>query len=140
MIDMGLPPFAIATAVNLVMAQRLCRRLCNCKVPDDTPKEELLKEGFSAEDLSDPNLKIYKANPSGCERCNASGYKGRVGIYQVMPLSEEMRRLIMKGGNAIDLADQARREGINDLRASGLLKVRHGMTSIDELNAVVNKE
>lgn len=140
MIDMGLPPFAIATAVNLVMAQRLCRRLCSCKLPDDTPKDLLLKEGFKQEEVDDPNFKIFKGNPDGCEKCSFLGYKGRVGIYQVMPLSDEMRRMIMQGCNAIDLADQARREGINDLRASGLLKVKNGFTSIDELNSVVNKE
>lgn len=140
MIDMGLPPFAIATAVNLVMAQRLCRRLCSCKLPDDTPKDLLLKEGFKAEDVNDPNFKIFKGNPDGCEKCSFLGYKGRVGIYQVMPLSDEMRRMIMQGCNAIDLADQARKEGINDLRMSGLLKVKNGFTSLDELNTVVNKD
>ncbi|MDD2816638.1 MAG: type IV-A pilus assembly ATPase PilB [Thiotrichaceae bacterium] len=140
MIDMGLQPFAIATAVNLVMAQRLCRRLCTCKLPDDTPRDLLIQEGFKAEEVDDPNFKIFKGNPDGCERCATLGYKGRVGIYQVMPLSDEMRRMIMQGGNAIDLADQARKEGINDLRMSGLLKVKNGFTSLDELNTVVNKD
>jgi type IV pilus assembly protein PilB len=122
------------------MAQRLCRRLCTCKLPDDTPRDILIKEGFKVEEVDDPNFKIFKGNPDGCERCATLGYKGRVGIYQVMPLSDEMRRMIMQGCNAIDLADQARKEGINDLRMSGLLKVKNGFTSLDELNTVVNKD
>jgi len=133
MVDMGLPPFAIATAVNVITAQRLARRLCgNCKRPIDVPKEALLAEGFSEEEV-DKGIAIYE--PVGCQQCN-DGYKGRVGIYQVMPISEEMKRMVMEGRNAIDLADQAEREGIWDLRRSGLEKVKDGVTSLKELNRV----
>jgi len=139
MVDMGIPPFAIATAVNLIMAQRLCRRLCVCKLEQkDIPEKVLLQEGFDKEDV--PNLKLYTTNPQGCERCNKLGFKGRVGIYQVMPISEPMKRLIMAGSNAIALADQARKEGIPDLRRSGLKKVKDGLTSLVEVNRVVNKD
>ncbi len=140
MVDMGVPPFAIATAVNLIMAQRLCRRLCTCKIElqPRPPDNILLQEGFKKEDLD--GLKLYTKNPFGCERCNKLGYKGRVGIYQVMPMSAAMKRLIMGGSNAIGLADQAAKEGINDLRKSGLKKIRDGFTSLEEVNRVVNKE
>ncbi|EIJ43807.1 type IV-A pilus assembly ATPase PilB [Beggiatoa alba B18LD] len=140
MIDMGIAPFAIATSVNLVMAQRLCRRLCSCKVEIDIPKKTLIEEGFKEQDVNDPNFKIYGPRPDGCEKCNGSGYKGRVGIYQVMPISDAMRRMIMEGKNAVDLADQAQREGIPDLRQSGLKKVKDGLTSLEEINRVVLKE
>lgn len=137
MLDMGIPPFAIATAVNVITAQRLGRRLCgNCKRPlGNIPKEALIKEGFTEEDV-EGNLVIYEA--VGCERCN-EGYKGRVGIYQVMQISEEMKRLVMEGRNAIDLADQARREGIWDIRQSGINKVKNGFISIEELNRVTQE-
>ncbi len=138
MVDMGIQPFAIATAVNLIMAQRLCRRLCSCKVEQEIPKEALLLEGFTAEEI--PNLTFYQPKEGGCERCGGQGYKGRVGIYQVMPLSEEMRRLIMQGSNAIAIADQARKEGIPDLRESGLKKAKNGFTSLAEVNRVVSKD
>ena len=138
MVDMGIQPFAIATAVNLIMAQRLCRRLCNCKIEQTIPKHALLAEGFKEEEIQE--LKLYGAKPGGCEKCGGLGYKGRVGIYQVMPISETMTRLIMEGSNAISLADQARREGIPDLRESGLKKVKDGFTSLEEVNRVVNKE
>jgi len=140
MIDMGLPPFAIATAVNLIMAQRLCRRLCSCKIEQQIPEKALLMEGFSKEEISAEGFKLYSPKPGGCEKCGGLGYKGRVGIYQVMPLSSEMRRLIMEGKNAISLADQARKENIPDLRISGLKKARDGLTSLEEINRVVNKE
>jgi type IV pilus assembly protein PilB len=132
MINMGIAPFNIASAVSLIIAQRLARRLCNsCKAPADIPKEALLEEGFLEDDLA--GLKIYK--PVGCDQCD-KGYKGRVGIYQVMPISDEMSRIIMEGGNAIDLADQAQKEGINDLRRSGLIKVKQGVTGLEEVNRV----
>lgn len=140
MIDMGLPPFAIATAVNLIMAQRLCRRLCSCKIEQQIPEKTLLQEGFNKEEINAEGFKLYGLKPGGCEKCSNLGYKGRVGIYQVMPLSSEMRRLIMEGKNAISLADQARKENIPDLRLSGLKKVRDGLTSLEEINRVVNKE
>jgi len=138
MVDMGLAPFAIATAVNLIMAQRLCRRLCSCKREEQIPEHALIMEGFKEEAIKDPDFKLYK--PIGCDKCGGTGYKGRVGIYQVMPLSEEMKRLIMEGSNAIGIADQAKREGIPDLRESGLKKVGRGHTSLAEVNRVVNKE
>ena len=129
---MGVPPYNIASAVSLIIAQRLARKLCNhCKVVDDAPQEALLEEGFSKEEVK--GLTIYKA--SGCDQCTA-GYKGRVGIYQVMPVSEEMGRIIMEGGNALQLADQASKEGVPDLRASGLQKVKDGVTSLEEVNRV----
>jgi type IV pilus assembly protein PilB len=133
LIDMGIQPYGVATAVNVIIAQRLARRLCpHCKAPVDIPKEGLLSEGFTEEDV-DSGVSLYRA--VGCERCN-EGYKGRVGIFQVMPISDEMRRLIMEGRNAIDLADQSRREGIRDIRQSALLKVKSGVTSIEEIKRV----
>ncbi len=150
MMDMGLAPFAIASSVNLITAQRLARRLCKlCKreltiVTDRPPrndleihKETLLAEGFLEEHFT-PELKLYRENPKGCEKCSG-GFKGRVGIYQVMPISEEMRRLIMEGRTSIALADQARREGIPDLRASALKKFRDGVTSLSEINRVTQE-
>jgi type IV pilus assembly protein PilB len=135
MINMGIAPFNIASAVSLIIAQRLARRLCNnCKTPADIPKEALLEEGFLEEDLA--GLKVYK--PVGCDQCD-KGYKGRVGVYQVMPISDEMSRIIMEGGNAIDLADQADKEGINDLRKSGLIKIKQGVTSLEEINRVTKE-
>lgn len=131
--NMGVPPYNIASSVNLIIAQRLARRLCsNCKEPISIPKEALLKEGFTKEDIA-KGFTVY--HPKGCDQCN-EGYKGRSGIYQVMPVSEEMGRIIMEGGNAIQLADQARKEGIPDLRQSGLKKVMDGVTSLDEVNRV----
>lgn len=130
--NMGVPPYNIASTVSLIIAQRLARRLCGkCKEPIELPREALLKEGFTESDLED--LVIY--GPKGCDNC-ADGYKGRVGIYQVMPVSEEMGRIIMEGGNAMQLADQAEKEGVADLRTSGLRKVKQGITSLAELNRV----
>lgn len=134
LINMGIQPFNIASAVSLIIAQRLGRRLCNhCKQTIDIPHEALLQEGFTKEDIS-AGLTIYKA--VGCDQCN-NGYKGRVGIYQVMPISEEMGKLIMTGGNAIELAEQAKRENIPDLHESGLQKVAQGLISLEELNRVI---
>ncbi len=140
MIDMGIQPFAIATAVNLIMAQRLCRRLCQCKVEQKIPEPALLESGFSKEEIQDPDFKLYEPRKDGCEKCGGQGYKGRVGIYQVMPISDTMKRLIMEGSNAIAIADQARSEGIPDLRQSGLKKAKDGLTSLAEINRVVTKE
>jgi len=135
LMNMGVPPFNIASAVSLIIAQRLARRLCEkCKQPVEIPKEALLEEGFS-EEVAD-KITVYKA--VGCDSCN-SGYKGRVGIYQVMPISEAMGRIIMEGGNSIQLGDQAAKEGINDLRTSGLLKVEQGITSLEEVNRVTTE-
>jgi len=133
LINMGVPPFNIASAVNLIIAQRLARRLCeNCKVEDNIPEKALLEEGFTQQDI-DGGLKLYKA--VGCDQCD-KGYKGRVGIYQVLKLSEEMGRIIMREGNAMELADQAQKEGVADLRQSGLKKVKDGVTSLEEINRV----
>jgi type IV pilus assembly protein PilB len=130
--NMGVPPYNIASSVNLIIAQRLARRLCNnCKKQVDVPKEALLEEGFSKTEAGE--LKLY--GPVGCDQC-ADGYKGRVGIYQVMPVSEAIGRIIMENGNAMQIADQASKEGIADLRASGLKKVRDGVTSLEEINRV----
>ncbi len=134
LMNMGVPAFNVATAVTLIIAQRLARRLCSdCKQPADVPKDVLLTEGFTEEDLTD--LEIYQAKPGGCSKCN-EGYKGRVGIYQVMPISDDMGRIIMNDGNAIDIADQAEKEGIDDLRRSALKKVMAGLTSLEEANRV----
>ncbi len=132
LLQMGIPPFNIVSSVNLIMAQRLARRLCeHCKKSADYPDGFLLEEGFKQEELSE--LKIFKS--VGCDLCS-SGFKGRVGIYQVMSLSDKMRALILEGGNTMQLANQAAADGINDLRASGLNKVRQGLISIEELDRV----
>jgi type IV pilus assembly protein PilB len=133
LVDMGVKPYAIATSVSLIIAQRLARRLCSqCKVVVEVPAEALLKEGFQEADVR-AGLKIMGAK--GCSACT-DGYKGRVGIYQVMPVTEALGRIIMEGGNAIDIADQAAKEGVWDLRRAGLEKVKQGMTSIEEVNSV----
>lgn len=137
MLNMGIKPFNIASAVILITGQRLARKLCSsCKRPIEIPPEALLRAGFKEEDL-DGTWQPY--GPIGCDICKGSGYKGRVGIYQVMPISDEMQRIIMREGNSIDIADQARRDGVRDLRQSGLLKVRQGLTSLSEVEAVTNE-
>ena len=136
LMNMGIAPFNIASSVILITAQRLARKLCSCKKPVDIPEEALLRAGFREEDL-DGTWQTFA--PGGCELCKNTGYKGRVGIYQVMPISEEMERIIMKNGTSIDLADQAQREGVRDLRQSGLLKVKKGLTSLEEIEAVTNE-
>lgn len=135
--SMGLPPFNIASSVILITAQRLARRLCSCKIPQEVPKPALLAAGFTEADL-DGSWTLYGPNPKGCDRCHGSGYKGRVGIYEVMPISDAMRELIMTNANTIDLERQARREGVRSLRQSGLLKVKQGVTSLAEVLAVTN--
>ena len=133
MVDMGVKPYAIATSISLIIAQRLARRLCsNCKESLDIPKEALLKEGFSDEQIEE-GLTVF--GPKGCKVCN-EGYKGRVGIFQVMEVSETMGRIIMEGGNAMQIKDQAEKEGVVDLREAGLNKVKDGVTSLDEVNRV----
>jgi type IV pilus assembly protein PilB len=131
--DIGVAPYSIATAVNLIIAQRLARKLCkNCKKPADIPREALLKEGFTESEI-DAGLVVYE--PVGCDQCN-EGYKGRTGVYQVMPVSEETGKIIMAGGNAIQIAAQAEAEGIPDLRRSALTKVKRGDFGLAELNRV----
>ena len=138
LLNMGVAPFNIASAVSLITAQRLARRLCkSCKVPIDAPKEALLAVGFIEEDFNE-KWQLYGPKEGGCEMCNA-GYKGRVGIYQVMPVTDAISRIIMSQGNAIDIADQARAEGVNDLRRSGILKVMQGLTSVAEVEACTNE-
>jgi len=135
LMQMGVAPFNIVSAVNLIMAQRLARRLCeHCKIPANFPDSILLSAGFKEDELK--TLKVF--SPVGCDHCT-HGYKGRVGIYQVMTLSENMRKLILEGGNALQLAEQAKSEGINDLRASGLNKVRMGITSLEEIDRVTKE-
>src|ERR1700683_5470438 len=133
MIDMGVKPYAIATSVSLIIAQRLARRLCNsCKVIREIPKEALLKEGFAESDVAH-GLKIY--GPKGCSNCT-DGYKGRVGIYQVLPVTDSIARIILSSGSAVDIGDQAAKEGVWDLRRAGLEKVKNGLTSLEEINSV----
>jgi len=133
LIDMGVKPYAIATSISLIIAQRLARRLCShCKQPTDIPKEALLKEGFQEADVT-AGLRIYA--PKGCQQCT-DGYKGRTGIYQVLPVTESIARIILAGGNAVDIGEQAAKEGVWDLRRAGLEKVKAGLTSIEEVNSV----
>jgi type IV pilus assembly protein PilB len=136
MLNMGIQPFNIASSVILITAQRLARRLCSCKQPVDIPEAALLSAGFQQSDL-DGTWKSY--GPKGCEICKDSGYKGRVGIYQVMPITDDLNRIIMSNGNAIDIADQARKEGVLSLREAGLRKVKQGLTSLEEIMAVTNE-
>ncbi|EKE18402.1 MAG: hypothetical protein ACD_10C00002G0001 [uncultured bacterium] len=135
LMNMGVPTFNIASSILLITAQRLARRLCNCKKPISVPNQALLDAGYKEEEL-DGSWILY--GPGGCERCKGSGYKGRVGIYQVMPVSETMQRLIMSGANALDLTLLAKEEGVKDLRESGLLKVKQGVTSLDEVLSTTN--
>ena len=135
MMNMGIPPFNIASSVILITAQRLARKLCpTCKISLDVPRKALLDAGFKVEDL-DGNWTPFK--PVGCSACN-NGYKGRVGIYQVMPITEEIQRIILEGGSTLDIAQQAGKEGIRTLRESGLIKVRQGTTSLEEVLNVTN--
>jgi type IV pilus assembly protein PilB len=136
MMNMGIPTFNIASSVILITAQRLARRLCpTCKAPLDAPRKALLDAGYKADEL-DGSWTPYR--PVGCSACN-NGYKGRVGIYQVMPISEDIQRIILKGGSALDIAQQSLREGVRSLRESGLLKVKQGVTSLEEVLSVTNE-
>ena len=136
LMNMGVAPFNIASSILLITAQRLARKLCeNCKKPADYPRESLLKAGFKPEDL-DGNWKPYRA--VGCGSCT-NGYRGRVGIYQVMPITEAIQRIILTQGTALDIAKQAEAEGVRDLRQSGLVKVRAGVTTLEEVITVTNE-
>ena len=135
LLNMGVAPFNVASSVICITAQRLARKLCSCKRPVDIPPEALLTAGFSEADL-DGTWQPF--GPVGCELCQDSGYKGRTGVYQVMPITDEMTRIILKNGTSVDIADQARREGVMDLRQAGLLKVKAGITSLEEVEAVTN--
>ena len=133
LVDMGVKPYAIATSVSLIIAQRLARKLCSqCKQPLEIPSEALLKEGFDEADVR-AGFRLYR--PVGCSACT-DGYKGRTGIYQVMPVTNDIARIILAGGSAMEIGDQAAREGIWDLRRAGLEKVKAGVTSLEEINSV----
>ncbi|MDE1952285.1 MAG: type IV-A pilus assembly ATPase PilB [Betaproteobacteria bacterium] len=137
LMNMGVPAFNIASSVILITAQRLARKLCpQCKSPMDIPSAALLEAGFKDADL-DGSWKPYK--PGKCSACNGSGYKGRLGIYQAMPISDEIQRIILNHGTALDIADQAKRDGVRTLRESGLIKVKQGLTSLEEVLAVTNE-
>ena len=131
LMNMGVPSYNITSAVNLIIAQRLVRNLHKCKHPDHMPEEALLEAGFQEDELK--GLHIYK--PVGCHECH-QGYKGRSGIFEVMPITASISRIILEGGDAISIADQARKEGINDLRRSALNKVAQGVTDLIEINRV----
>jgi type IV pilus assembly protein PilB len=136
LLNMGVAPFNVASSVLLITAQRLGRRLCSqCKVPADLPTETLLQAGFKESDL-DGTWVPYK--PVGCDACKGTGYKGRVGIYEVMPVTEAMQMIIMSNGNSIQIAKQAELDGVRNLRQSGLLKVKQGVTSLEEVEATTN--
>jgi type IV pilus assembly protein PilB len=135
--NMGVPAFNIASSVILITAQRLGRKLCTlCKKAEEIPPEALLQAGFTEEDI-DGTWQCF--GPVGCDHCFGTGYKGRVGIYEVMPITDAMRQIIMRNGNALDIAEQARNDGVKNLRQSGLLKVKQGMTSLEEIEAVTNE-
>jgi len=137
MLNMGVAPFNIASSVNLITAQRLARKLCtHCRRPEDIPPEALLRAGFLEEDL-DGSWQPF--GPIGCDHCKGTGYKGRIGVYEVMPITDDMRQLIMRNGNSLDIAEQAQREGVRNLRQSGLIKVKSGITSLEEIEAVTNE-
>ncbi len=133
LMNMGVPPFNIASSVSLIIAQRLGRRLCkHCKAPEELPRDLLIEEGFREDEVDD--LRVYK--PVGCDQCNKTGYKGRVGIYQVLPTTEAISRIIMDGGNSMDIARQAERDGVRNLRQSALQKVRDGVMGLEEANRI----
>ncbi len=135
LMNMGIAPYNITSSVTLIIAQRLARRLHDCKKPQELPTEVLLKAGFTQADI-DAGLTVYE--PAGCDGCN-EGYKGRVGIYQVMPMLEEIQKIILQGGNALQISEVAREAGVNDLRASALLKVKAGLTSLTEIDRVTKE-
>jgi type IV pilus assembly protein PilB len=134
LLNMGVPSYNVASSVSIIIAQRLARRLCNhCKDEDIVPQPELEKQGFTSEQLSD--IQLFK--PIGCEHCTG-GYKGRVGIYEVIKISDKMSSIIMEGGNSLDIAQQCQKEGYNNLRQSGLEKAYQGVTSLAEINRVTS--
>ncbi|MDB5797105.1 MAG: pilB [Paucimonas sp.] len=136
LMNMGVAPFNIASSIILITAQRLARRLCHCKQPTTIPEEALLQAGF-AEDELDGSWTPYK--PVGCERCSGSGYKGRVGIYQIMPMTEAIETIVLAHGTALEIEAQARKDGVKTLREAGLVKVRQGMTSLEEILGCTNE-
>jgi type IV pilus assembly protein PilB len=133
LVDMGVKPYAIATSVSLIIAQRLARKLCgSCKQPIDLPTEAARKEGFAESEI-EHGIRVYRA--VGCPSCT-DGYKGRLGLYQVMPVTDTIGRIIMEGGGAMKVHDQAVKDGVWNLRRSGLEKVKTGATSLEEVNSV----
>jgi type IV pilus assembly protein PilB len=132
LMNMGIAPYNIISSVTLVIAQRLARRLHDCKRPVHLPEHALLAEGFSPDEVAS-GITLYE--PVGCSDCT-EGYKGRTGIYQVMPMTEEIQAIILEGGNAMQIAEAAQRSGIRDLRQSALMKARNGITSLAEINRV----
>jgi type IV pilus assembly protein PilB len=137
LLNMGVAPFNVASSVLLITAQRLGRKLCtHCKKPKDIPTEALIQAGFAEEEVDDT---WQPFGPVGCDHCKGTGYKGRIGVYQVMPISEDMRLLIMRNGNAYDIAELAKKEGVRDLRQSGLVKVKQGIMSLEEVEAITNE-
>lgn len=136
LMNMGVAAFNIASSVILITAQRLTRRLCTCKKPGEVIPEILLAAGFKEEDLDGTWVPF---EPNGCERCNGSGYKGRVGVYQIMPITEAIERLILTNGTAMDIAKQSESEGVRSLRQSGLMKVKQGLTSLEEVLGCTNE-
>jgi type IV pilus assembly protein PilB len=136
LMNMGVAPFNIASSVILITAQRLARRLCSCKKPVEITRQLLLDAGFLEADL-DGSWTPYQH--VGCERCGGSGYKGRVGIYQLMPITEAIERIILAHGSALDIEKQARNEGVKTLREAGLVKVKQGVTSLEEVLGCTNE-
>ena len=136
LLNMGIPAFNVASAVHLIVAQRLARRLCqNCKIPAELPDKVMLEAGFKQEEIG--TFTLYKALDKGCPNCT-NGYRGRAGIFQVMPISEEIKAMIMEGCTENDIHDSAHKDGVLDLRGSGLLKVKEGLTSLEEIERVTN--
>ncbi len=133
--NMGVPAFNLATSINLIVAQRLARRLCDCKEKMDVPKNALLEKGFSEEHI-DEGFDVF--GPKGCDRCGGSGYKGRVGIYEVVKITPEIQKIIMEDGNSIEIAEACQKEGYNNIFQSALKKVRDGLTSIAEVDRVTS--
>ena len=139
LMNMGVKPFNIASSVILITAQRLGRRLCpHCKQIEDVPEDVLLSEGMDIADMDGYKTKWHIYRPVGCEECNNKGYKGRVGIYQVMPVTEEIRKIILREGTDIEIAESSRKSGVYGLREAGLKKVKEGITSLAEVLATTN--
>ena len=132
---MGVPAFNLATSINLIVAQRLARRLCECKELLDIPKSALIEKGFTEEEV-DEGLTIY--GPKGCDKCNGNGYKGRVGIYEVMKITEEIQKIIMEDGNSMQIAEASQKLGFNTIFQSAMVKVKNGLTSLDEVDRVTS--
>ena len=129
---MGVPAFNLATSINLIIAQRLARRLCACKEKLDIPEKALLEKGFSQAEI-EAGLEIY--GPKGCDKCNG-GYKGRVGVYEVVKITPEISKIIMEDGNSLEIAEVCQKQGFNNIYQSALGKVKQGLTSLDEVDRV----